>query len=425
MIKINSMRKLILGLLILFIGHRLSAQETLPLKQLLDTIRNVNPAFKVFDADIRSTQEAAKSARNWEAPQLGSGLWMTPYNPKYWAKSNTGNPGMGSFMLMAEQMFPNKKSQDAEEKYLTALSEPTRERKQELLNMMTAEAKKNYYQWIILKKKDRILSEDEKLLDFIIRSAELRYKNGLGKMNVYYKLKASIGDVQNKKLVIANEIQQKKIVLNTLMNRNADTDFDIDTTYEIHTYNPALFDTSSLVQHRSDLKALQREVNVNYLQQDLEMAKLKPVFGVQFVNMFGFGGAPMQYSLLGTVKIPMAKWSSRAAKANVESLKWKLTALDNQKKSILNESVGMAAGIEQERELKIRQCNLYEQTILPALRKNFQSLQNAYEQNTEELFALFDAWESLNTTQLEYLQQLQDLLVLQTQLEKILEIPAL
>ncbi|MDE3252999.1 MAG: TolC family protein [Bacteroidota bacterium] len=419
------MRKLSLGLLILFISNTLRAQERLPLQQILDSIRIDNPAFKVFDADIRSTQEAAKSARNWEAPQVGGGLWMTPYNPRYWAKSGTGEPGKGSFMLMAEQMLPNKKRQDAEEKYLTALSEPTRERKKELLNLMTAEAKKNYYQWMVLKKKLRILSDDEKLLDFMIRSAELRYKNGLGKMNVYYKLKAAIGEVQNQQLVIANDIQQKKIALNTMMNRNTATDFDIDTSYEIHTYQPEWFDTSNLVQHRSDLKALQREVNVNHLQQDLEMAKLKPVFGVQFVNMIGFGGAPMQYSLLGTVKIPMAKWSSRAAKANVESLKWKLTALDNQKRSILNESVGMSAGIEQERELKIKQCRLYEQTILPALRKNFQSLQNAYEQNTEELFALFDAWESLHTTQLEYLQQLQDLLVLQTQLEKILEIPAL
>ncbi len=424
MIKMTTMRKLFLVLITLFLGHTLTAQEKLPLRQILDTIRESNPVFKVFDADIRSAREAAGSARNWEAPQLGSGLWMTPYNPAYWAKTSNG-AGKGSFMIMAEQMLPNKKRQDAEEKYLVSLAEPTRERKNELLNRMVAEAKRNYYEWIVLKKKDGILSEDAKLLDFMIRSAELRYKNGLGKMNVYYKLKAAMGDVENKRLVIANDIRQKKIALNTMMNRGTETDFDIDTLYEIHTYSPELFDTSSLVLHRSDLKALQQEVNVNYLQQDLEMAKLKPVFGVQFVNMIGFGGAPMQYSLLGTVKIPMAKWSSRASKANVESLKWKLTALDNQKRSILNESVGMAAGLRQERELKIKQCKLYQETILPALRKNFQSLQNAYEQNTEDLFALFDAWESLNTTQLEYLQQLQDLLVLQTELEKILEIPVL
>jgi len=35
---------------------------------------------------------------------------------------------------------------------------------------------------------------------------------------------------------------------------------------------------------------------------------------------------------------------------------------------------------------------------------------------------LFDAWETLNMTQLEYLDQLQQLLVMQTELERILQI---
>ena len=39
--------------------------------------------------------------------------------------------------------------------------------------------------------------------------------------------------------------------------------------------------------------------------------------------MFGFGGLPMQYTLMATVRLPMAAWSSRGTKANIESLKWK------------------------------------------------------------------------------------------------------
>ena len=45
---------------------------------------------------------------------------------------------------------------------------------------------------------------------------------------------------------------------------------------------------------------------------------------------------------------------------------------------------------------------LYEEQIIPALRRNFQTMQLGYEQNTEELFGLFDAWEALNMTQMEY-----------------------
>ena len=49
-------------------------------------------------------------------------------------------------------------------------------------------------------------------------------------------------------------------------------------------------------------------------------------------------------------------------------------------------------------------------------------MQLGYEQNTEELFMLFDAWETLNMTQLEYINQLKELLLMQVQLERIQEI---
>ena len=64
---------------------------------------------------------------------------------------------------------------------------------------------------------------------------------------------------------------------------------------------------------------------------------------------------------------------------------------------------------------------LYEDNIIPALRNNYKSMQLGYEQNTEELFMLFDAWETLNMTQLEYLNQLQQLVTMQVELERILE----
>ncbi len=65
---------------------------------------------------------------------------------------------------------------------------------------------------------------------------------------------------------------------------------------------------------------------------------------------------------------------------------------------------------------------LYEENIIPALRKNYQVMQLGYQQNTEQLFTLFDAWDTLNKTQVEYLNQLQQLLTMQVELERILEV---
>ena len=49
-------------------------------------------------------------------------------------------------------------------------------------------------------------------------------------------------------------------------------------------------------------------------------------------------------------------------------------------------------------------------------------MQLAYEQNTEELFVLYDAWEKLNNAQQENLDLLQQLLINQAELDRILEL---
>jgi outer membrane protein TolC len=415
-------QKLFFILLLLVVAIVAQSQERVTLSDIFSMISTNNPEPKSFDAQIRSLDEAAKGARNWDAPQLGTGLWMTPYNPNLWKKQSGGATGMGQYMISAQQMFPNKKMLGAEQDYLQARSSVEKEKKNASLNELYAGAKQNYYQLIIIKKKLAVLDQDEKMLDFMIKNAELRYKNNLGKISSYYKARASLGSIQSMRIMLENEIVQKRIALNTLMNRDKMITFDIDTSYSIKDYSTAVFDSTAFINARSDIKAVERDIQLIVLQQQVERAKLKPEFGLRFDHMFGFGGLPMQYSLMGMVKLPMAKWSSRASKANVESLGWEAESLSQEKKKIINEASGMAQGMRNEIEAKKKQVRLFEENIMPALRKNFQTMQLAYENNTEELFELYDAWETLNMTQLEYLNQLQQLLLMQVEIERILEI---
>jgi len=415
-------QKLVIILPFLFLALTTYCQEKLKLEEILSLILTDHPNPKMYDAQIRSLDEAAKGARNWEAPQLGTGLWMTPYNPNLWKKQNGGATGMGQYMISAQQMFPNKRMLDAEQNYMQAKSQVEKEKKNASLNELYAAAKQNFYQLIVIKKKLAVLDRDEKLLDFMIKNAELRYKNNLGKISSYYKAKASLGNIQSVRIMLENEMVQKRIALNILMNRDKTIMFDVDTTYTINDYSNYQFDSTTFDNFRSDIKAVDRDIQLTSLQQQVERAKLRPEFGLRFDHMFGFGGFPMQYSLMGMVKLPMAKWSSRASKANVESLKWKAESLNQQRQTIINEASGMAQGMRIEIETKKKQLRLFEENIIPALRRNFQTMQLGYEQNTEELFTLYDAWETLNMTQLEYLNQLQQLLLMQVEIERILEI---
>ena len=416
------MKQTLMILSVLFLLFPVQAQEKLKLSDVLSMISNNHPELKGFDAQIKSYDEAAKGARNWDPPQLSTGLWMTPYNPSLWKKQSDGSSGMGQYMISGEQMFPNRKMQNAEQKYMESMSAVEKEKRNTSINSLYALAKKNYYESSIIKKKLSVLDEDERILDFMIKDAELRYKNNLGKISAYYKAKASLGNIQSMRIMLENDLAQRRIALNTLMNRDKNFVFDVDTTYAISDYSSTNFDSTSFINARSDIKAIENEVQLAFLQQDVERAKLRPMFGLRFDHMFGFGGLPMQYSLMGMVRLPMASWSSKASRANVESLKWKTESLNLEKATIINEASGMAESAKSEITSRQKQIKLFEDNIIPALRKNFQIMQVAYENNTEELFELYDAWETLNMTRMQYLDQLQQILVMQVELERILQV---
>ena len=415
------MKKIIAILLAFMVVKTVAAQQVLTMQEIQSAIQTNHPALKMLDAEARSMNEEAKGAYSWMPPEVGAGFFQTPYDPGRW-KSMNGQPGMGAFMISAQQMFPNKKRQNAEFAYMNAQSSVELQKKDVIINELLFTARKNYYDWIVLEKKLKVLDENDKLLKFMMQSAEIRYKNGLGKISAYYKTKAALANVENMQLMLRNEINQKRIAINTVMNRSTETVFAVDTNYVWNNFNRTMFDSVSLMKQRSDIKVIDRSIEVNKLERTAELAKLKPEFGIQYNHMTGWARQPLMFTVMGMVKIPLAKWSSKMNKAKAESLVWQNEALRNQQQMIINEAGGMADNSFTELELKKKQMKLYEEQIIPALRRNFQTMQLGYEQNTEELFELFDAWEALNMTQMEYFDQLQKGLQMQAELMKILEI---
>ena len=397
------------------------AQTSMDIHSIMDSIKANNPSMKMYDADVRSMDEAAKGAKSWMAPEVSTGFFMVPYSPRYW-RSMDGEPGMGQFVVGVQQVIPNPKRLFADSKYMSSMSSVEVENKVNTLNQLYAEAKKNYYDWIILEKQRLILNNNTTLLNYMIQSTELRYKNGLEKLNAYYKAKAALAKVQNMSIMLENEILQKKYILNALMYRDKTIDFKIDTAYILKDYQDLVFDYDLFKNGRSDIKAIDQEITVNALKQETERTRLLPEFGVRFENMYGWAKQPMQFTAMAMVRLPMARWSAKMNKANIESLKWKNESLKQKKNMLINESTGMAYGMRTDILNKQKQIALYQEKILPALHRNYKAYQMAYEQNTEELFEVFDAWETLNMTQLEYLKELQELLNMQVELERILQI---
>ncbi|MGG7034961.1 MAG: TolC family protein [Flavobacterium sp.] len=394
--------------------------QTLPLDSILVAIKKNNPQLKMYDADVQSMDAAAKGARVWMPPQIETGFFMTPYNTDMW-KANDMNPGMGNYMLGVTQMIPISNKNKSEFNYMSAMSSVEKENRNYTLNQLNAFAKINYYQWLILSKKIKIVSDNLSLLDYMIKSMEIRYQYNMDKLPTYYKAKSLRGSTENMLSMYKSETYQRRSILNSLMYRDKSTTFEIDSTFQIKEYNLTQSDTSVLSKNRSDIKAIEKNIELNRLKTEAEKTKTSPEFGIKYDHMFTFGQQPDMFSLVGMITIPMP-WSTKMKKANVESLQIKNESLKWQKQMILNETSGMLSGMIYELQNAKKQYEISQNSIIPSLKKNYDTSVLAWQNNTVDLFNVLDAWETLNMAQLDTLDKLQKILNTQVEIEKQLEI---
>lgn len=303
---------------------------------------------------------------------------------------------------------------------MNAMSSVEKENKNYAINQLEALAKTNYYQWLVLNKKIKVANDNLLLLGYMIKSMEIRYQYNMDKLSTYYKAKSQYSTLESMVLMLQNDISQKRIMLNTLMARDKNTPFEIDENYEIKDFSSTLSDTASLSKNRSDVKAIEKTMEINQLKITAEKTKLLPEFGIKYDHMFAFGNQPQQFSLMGMVTIPVP-WSSKMNKANIDSFQIKNESLNWQKQMILNEAAGMISGMNTELTNLKKQYEITQKNIIPALKKNYDTAILAWQNNTGDLFVVLDSWEALNMAQMDALDKLQNILAAQVEIEKQLE----
>jgi outer membrane protein TolC len=334
---------------------------------------------------------------------------------------STNTPGMGQFMLQVQQMIPNPIRQNAALKYKSSLALVESENKDVRQNELIAVTKEAYYGIAIQQKILILLKQNEALASNALKSAEIRFGTDQDKLASIYTLEAKVLAIQNLESDIENTIQEKKITLNTLMNQDKMTAINIDTSISLVNFEDKSIDTIGITQQRSDLKSLDKQLQVNELNSNYQRIQLSPDFGIRYDHMFTFGTQPQLFTLMGMVNLPFVPWASRESNANRLALKHERAAIEWQQKSIKNEIVGRLETLRNQKRSKKKQYDQLGLRILPIMKKNYQTILFAFEQQQEDLSAVLDAWESLQEIQLQHLNLFQDLINLQIQYEKELQ----
>jgi cobalt-zinc-cadmium efflux system outer membrane protein len=389
-------------------GFTAHAQQPLPLDSVLARITR-NPALQVYDAKADAENAYAAGAKSLDAPRISAGQYQTPYQVK---------PDMGSFMIQAEQMFTNPAKLRAREAYMKGMARVTAEDKNYTKNQLFAQARQYYYERVVLEKKVALLQNTKGLLEYMLKSANIRLTYGKEKLNNIYKAKAELFELENTREQLTNQISQNSIMLNTLMNRDKLTAFDVDTSIVLKPYETALTDTATLVASRSDIKGINRNIELQQLNAKMEYSKRKPDFGIQAGHMFSYGGYANQYLLMGSVTIPIASWASRSYKANLKGIQYEVSQLQQKKMDVLNQAQGQLARLKADLGSKKRQLINYQTNIIPALQNSYKTALLAYDQNTGDLPSVLEGIRGLQVSRMDALDRLQEILVLQVAYER-------
>lgn len=400
--------QIIYTLIVCFAVTAAKAQDRLPLDSVLAKVA-INPALQAYDAKISAQDAYATGAKSLDAPKISAGQYQTPYQP---------NPNAGSFMIQAEQQFINPAKLHAKEAYMKGQSKVTAEDKNYLRNQLITQAKQYYYERVVLEKKLTLLQNTQSLLEYMLKDANIRLTYGKEKLPNIYKAKAELFELDDTREQLNNEIRQRNIMLNTLMNRDKQTAFTVDTGLVYRDYETMVTDTTTLANQRSDIKGLSRNIELQQLNAQMEYSKRKPDFGIQAAHMLSYGGYANQYILMASVTIPIVPWASKEYKANLKGIRYEVAELQQKKSDLLNQAQGQLAGLRTAMSSKKRQLNNYNRNIIPALQNGYKTALQAYDQNTGDLPTVLNGIKDLQTSRMEALNRLQELLTLQVAYEK-------
>ncbi|MFD0999504.1 TolC family protein [Ohtaekwangia kribbensis] len=407
-----------IAILLLFVTAPVYAQ-VVTLDTVLHRIDKQNPMLQEYDAKVKALNAYTEGARSWMAPMVGAGTFMTPYPGKKVMEERD----RGYVMFSFEQEIPNPAKLSANKNYLQSKAGVEQQARAFQYNALRAEAKTLYYQWLVAAQKVNVLHENERIADLMLKLAKIRYPYNQGSLGNIYKVEGRLSEVQNMLLMTQATIEEKSYRLKTLMNIPATDSIMIDTATVVDFQsNQSIYDTAALRANRSDIKQIDQTIEVMRLNQQLQQYQAKPDFKLRFEHMEPIGSMmPSQFTAMAMVSIPIAPWSSRMYRAEVKGMRYDIEAMKKNREAILNEARGMLAGMATQLTRMKQQLNNYETRIIPALRKNYETVMLAYEENREQLPIVIDGWEAMNMAQMEYLEKMEEYYIMIVRYEKELE----
>jgi outer membrane protein, heavy metal efflux system len=381
-------------------------KEVLSLPEIIQKIDQNNLLLKVYSDRAESYKYSADAATAWMPPMIGLGTWATPY--PFQEVMDPRDKGM--LMFRIEQEIPVRSKLNARRRFIESQGNAELANRAVVLNDLKAEARKQYFTWLVALQKIAVLQKNEQVLSMMRKIEEVRYPYNQSQLSSVYRSDAAMENNAAMVQMQVGEIERAKGTLNALMNRQGNEDFTIDTTYDVKFTPVSQIDTASLAFERRDV--LRMNENIRSMQLNIEAMRLerRPGFRIQFDHMQPFDDMmPKAFSVMGMMSIPFAPWSSKMYKSDIRAMELNIRAMETERSAMLQETQGMLYAMQNEILSMQKRINAIESKVIPALQKTFDANYILYQENKLSVTVLLDSWEALNMMRNELLDDKQRL----------------
>ncbi|MCC5467870.1 TolC family protein [Pelosinus baikalensis] len=386
---------LVLGIIIPVMAEQ--AQETLSLKEIVDTAVKNNPA--VIESQKRWEEKEARIplAKAWANPQFGI---MKDDIPK--STLNPFDAMMTEYTFTQDIMNPSKLK--AMGKMAGSDAAMTKANYQDKQMEAYAAAKTAYYDLLYADKALEIGKENQQLMGQLVQIAQVNYSTGMVPLQDTLRAQTEFSKMTTDLLSMASMAAVAKAKVNTVIGRKADTAF---TVKEEFSAPPPDFDLTSL---QTEVQAgkpavVGMEQQVEMAKNGVELAKKQQLPDYQFSIGYKdrkqtmMDTTPDTWKMEVMVMLPIWQGKNKAeiksAAASLEAAQASLATMQSMTELDLQMALTEA-------QSAWRQIDLYKNTVIPQAEQTYQAGVVSYTNGKVDFMAVLDSLNALRNVRLDY-----------------------
>ncbi|GMB01536.1 TolC family protein [Pelosinus sp. IPA-1] len=372
-------------------------QETLSLKQVVDTAVKNNPA--VIESQKRWEEKQARIplAKALPNPQFGI---MKDDIPK--SSLNPFDAMMTEYTLTQEIMNPGKLK--AMGKMAGSDAEMAKANYQDKQMEVYTTAKMAYYDLLYADKALEIGKENQQLMGQLVQIAQVNYSTGMVPLQDTLRAQTEFSKMTTDLLSMASMSAVAKAKINTVIGRKADTPLAVKEEFSAP---PPNFDLAKLQTEAQTGKptVVSMERQVEMAKNGVELAKKQQLpdyqlsIGYKDRKQTEMETAPDTWKMEFMVMLPIWQGKNKAeiksASANLDAAQASLTNMQNM--TGLDLQMALA-----EAQTAWRQIDLYKNTVIPQAEQTYQAGVVSYTNGKVDFMAVLDSLNSLRNVRLDY-----------------------